>query len=87
MVSTRSTACGFVIGDHNSFKSYFLLSAMYNKLTQLSFVIGLFFTIVSVILIGNMLVKNEFTALNLYTSITFLVFGIGMMFIKKRKEV
>jgi len=32
-------------------------------------------------------VKNEFTALNLYTSITFLVFGIGMMFIKKRKEV
>jgi hypothetical protein len=60
---------------------------MYNKLTQLSFVIGLFFTIVSVILIGNMLVKNEFTALNLYTSITFLVFGIGMMFIKKRKEV
>jgi len=60
---------------------------MYNKLTQLSFVIGLFFTIVSFILIGNMFVKNEAPPLNLYTSITFLVFGIGMMFIKKRKEV
>ena len=59
---------------------------MYNKLTQLSFVIGLFFTIVSVILIGNMLVKNEITTLNLYTSITFLVFGIGMMFVKRRNE-
>ena len=60
---------------------------MYNKLTELSFVIGLFFTIVSFILIGNMLVKNATTPLNLYTSITFFVFGIGMMFIKKRKQV
>lgn len=59
---------------------------MFNKMSQLSFVIGLFFSLVSLILIGNMFLSNAFTALNLFTSITFLVFGIGMMMVKQKKE-
>ena len=60
---------------------------MYNKLTELSFVIGLFFFAVSLILLGNMLLKNATNALNLYTTVTFFLFGLGMMFIKRKKEV
>jgi len=60
---------------------------MYNKLTELSFVIGLFFFTVSLILLGNMLLKNATNPLNLYTTVTFFLFGLGMMFIKRRKEV
>ena len=59
---------------------------MYKKLTQLSFVIGLFFSIASLILFGNMLLSKATNALNIYTSVSFLVFGIAMMLVKSRKE-
>ncbi len=58
---------------------------MLKRLTQLSFVIGLFFTLVSIVLFGNILLTNAPTALNFYTSITFLVFGIYMMLIERKK--
>ena len=59
---------------------------MYKRLTQLSFVIGLFFSIVSIILFGNMLINKEITALNLYTAIVFLVFGIYMILIERKDK-
>jgi hypothetical protein len=59
---------------------------MYKKLTQLSFVIGLFFSIASLILFGNMLLSKATNALNIYTSVSFQVFGIAMMLVKSRKE-
>ena len=58
---------------------------MLKRITQLSFVIGLFFTLVSIVLFGNILLTNSPTALNFYTSITFLVFGIYMMLIERKK--
>lgn len=57
---------------------------MYKKLNQLSFVIGLFFSIVAVILI-----VTYFTAatekITLFTSIVFFIFGVVMMGIKERQ--
>ena len=58
---------------------------MLKRLTQLSFVIGLFFTLVSLVLFANIVVNNSPTPLNLYTSIVFLVFGIYMMLIERKK--
>ncbi|HYJ38103.1 MAG TPA: hypothetical protein VEV87_05780 [Chitinophagaceae bacterium] len=60
---------------------------MNKRLTQLSFVIGLFFSIVSLILFANILLSNATTALNWYTTISFLVFGVAMMMIKNKEEV
>jgi hypothetical protein len=59
---------------------------MYKRLTQLSFVIGLFFSMVSIILFGNMLFNKEITGLNLYTAIVFLVFGIYMILIERKDK-
>ena len=60
---------------------------MLNRLTQLSFVIGLFFTLVSLILFLNMLFNKATSTLNIYTAVSFFIFGVAMMFVKKRKEV
>ena len=57
---------------------------MYKRLTNLSFVIGLFFFVVSLILLGNMFLNNAITRLNIFTSIGFLVFGIVMMTVKEK---
>lgn len=52
---------------------------MNRKFNNLGFVIGLFFIIVSLILlIGRFFSVQEATKLNLYTGILFLVFGILM---------
>ena len=60
---------------------------MYNRLNELNFVIGLFFIIVSFILLaGNFLSKELSGAINLYTGIVFLIFGIFMIAIKRKKE-
>ena len=59
---------------------------MYKKINQLSFVIGVFFTIVSLILFGNILFNDASGKLNLYTAITFLVFGVFMISIKNKEE-
>ena len=57
---------------------------MYKKFNNLGFVIGLFFIIVSLILlIGRFFSSREATKLNLYTSITFLIFGLFMMWFSK----
>ncbi|HEX3166027.1 MAG TPA: hypothetical protein VHQ93_07175 [Chitinophagaceae bacterium] len=60
---------------------------MYKRLNELNFVIGLFFTIVSFILLaGHFLSKELSGAMNLYTGIVFLVFGLLMITIKTKKE-
>ena len=52
---------------------------MYNKLNQLSFVIGLFFCLVAVILFINVFVEGRSDALNLSTAGGYLLFGLLMM--------
>jgi hypothetical protein len=53
---------------------------MLKKLNDLQFVIGLFFSVVSVILLLNVLLAGG-SGLNLYTGVAFLIFGVAMMFI------
>lgn len=57
---------------------------MYKKFSQLSFVIGLFFTIVAIILLINGLLSNEGMSMTVNAAIVFLIFGIIMMLIKNR---
>ena len=57
---------------------------MYRKFSQLSFVIGLFFFIVAVILFGTVLLNSSSTGITLYTAVIFLVFGLAMMFVKNK---
>lgn len=60
---------------------------MYKKLNELSFIIGLFFTIVSIILlVDTFLNKQQIGKLNLYTGLVFLAFGIFMISIKTSKS-
>lgn len=59
---------------------------MYKKLNQLSFVIGLFFTIVSVILLLNNWLTTAGSRISLYTAVVFLVFGVGMMVVRDRGD-
>ena len=60
---------------------------MQKRLNELSFVIGLFFFIVSLVLIANGIfsVGNSKT-LNLLTGLGFLVFGLCMIFIRSKKD-
>jgi NO-binding membrane sensor protein with MHYT domain len=55
---------------------------MYKKFSQLSFVIGLFFSLAALILFGNYLANATNQQVSLYTAIVFLFFGIIMMLIK-----
>lgn len=60
---------------------------MYKKLNDLQFVIGLFFSVVAVILLLNvMLGSNVAGRLNTLTGAGFLVFGVGMMFIRGKQR-
>jgi len=60
---------------------------MLKRLNELNFVIGLFFTIVSLILLGNSFFNKELTGnLNIYTGVVFLVFGIMMILIKRNRR-
>lgn len=53
---------------------------MLNRLTKLSFIIGLFFTIVAVILLAGYCLSSLLSSvLNLYAGIVFLVFGVLMI--------
>jgi hypothetical protein len=57
---------------------------MYKKLNDLQFVIGLFFSIVSLILLLNVILGTNVSGkLNIYTGAGFLVFGLAMMLIRK----
>jgi hypothetical protein len=56
---------------------------MFRRINELSFVIGLFFTMVAIILIGGFMISvTMFSKANLYTGIVFLVFGLAMMLIR-----
>ncbi|HEV8505053.1 MAG TPA: hypothetical protein VGQ53_06625 [Chitinophagaceae bacterium] len=60
---------------------------MLKRLNELNFVIGVFFTIVSLILLVDTLLHKEGTGkLNLYTGITFLIFGVFMILLKTDKS-
>jgi predicted membrane channel-forming protein YqfA (hemolysin III family) len=60
---------------------------MYNKLNDLRFVIGLFFSVVSLILILSVLLSSATTVkLNIYTGVGFFVFGMLMMFLRSNKH-
>ena len=60
---------------------------MYKRLNELNFVIGLFFTIVSLILLANNFFSKELSgSINLYTGLVFLVFGIFMILVKSNKD-
>lgn len=55
---------------------------MLKRLNELNFVIGLFFTIVSLILLVDAFLKQGTEKLNLYTGIAFLIFGVFMILLK-----
>ena len=58
---------------------------MRNRLTQLSFIIGLFFSIVALILlVGYFISDGLASSLNLFAGITFLIFGLLMMLVKQK---
>ena len=52
---------------------------MYNKLNNLAFVIGAFFTVVSLILIANIFLEGKYDGLSIYSASAFLIFGVVMM--------
>ena len=52
---------------------------MYKKLNNLAFVIGAFFTVVSLILFANVFVEGRFDNLSVFSATGFLVFGVIMM--------
>ena len=58
---------------------------MLKKLNDLQFVIGLFFSVVSVILLLNVLLADHSSNLNVYTGAGFLVFGFALGRIFKEK--
>jgi hypothetical protein len=58
---------------------------MHKKLSNLGFVIGTFFVIISLILlIGELCSKALDNQLNLYTGFGFLVFGFCMAFFNRK---
>lgn len=58
---------------------------MYKKLNNLGFVIGIFFIIISLILlIGGLVSEALNNKLNFYTGSTFLVFGFCMAFFNRK---
>jgi hypothetical protein len=60
---------------------------MYKRLNELNFVVGLFFTIVSVILfLDSFLNKPLSGKLSLYTALVFLTFGLFMIAIRTKKD-
>lgn len=52
---------------------------MYNKLNNLAFVIGAFFTVVSLILFANIFLQGNFDELSIFSASGFLIFGVVMM--------
>jgi len=58
---------------------------MNNRLTQLSFIIGFFFSVVAVILLAGYFMSEALaSSLNLFAGIVFLIFGLLIMLIKQR---
>lgn len=60
---------------------------MYKKLNNLGFVIGIFFIIISLVLIIGALASEALAnKLNFYTGFAFLVFGICMSFLNRNNS-
>ena len=60
---------------------------MYKRLNELSFVIGLFFSIVSVILLVDYFFNKELSkTLNLFTGLALMAFGLFMIVVKRKKD-
>lgn len=60
---------------------------MYQRFNQLSFVIGLFFFLVSLVLLGGYLFQaNSGSRLTLYTGAAFLIFGLFMMWVPEQPD-
>ena len=60
---------------------------MYKRFNELNFVVGLFFTLVSIILfLDSFLNKASSGRLSLFTGLVFLTFGLFMIAIKTRKD-
>ena len=60
---------------------------MYKKLNNLGFVIGIFFILISLVLIIGGLVSDVLAyRLNFYTGFTFLVFGVLMTFLNRKDD-
>ena len=60
---------------------------MIKRLNQLSFIIGIFFIILALILIGGYFISEALHAnINLYSGISFLAFGIFMVLVKSGEE-
>jgi hypothetical protein len=60
---------------------------MSKRFTELSFIIGLFFIILSVILLGGYLITDALKfRINIFTGCAFLVFGIFMVMVKSGEE-
>lgn len=59
---------------------------MYKKFGQLSFIIGFFFSLVSVVLFINALFKQNSDMVSIYTSIVFIVFGITMIYLSSKEK-
>ena len=60
---------------------------MYKRLNELSFVIGVFFLIVAVILLVNGLVNDKANSnLTFYTAGGFVLFGIFMVLTKSKPD-
>jgi hypothetical protein len=56
---------------------------MIKRLNQLSFIIGIFFILLALILIGGYFISETLHAnVNLYSGISFLAFGIIMVWVK-----
>lgn len=59
---------------------------MRKKATELSFIIGLFFLLVSlVLLVGHFMSSLLAAPINLYSGIAFFLFGIFMILITKKE--
>ncbi|MEO8961895.1 MAG: hypothetical protein ABI325_08445 [Ginsengibacter sp.] len=60
---------------------------MYKKLSNLGFVIGIFFTIISLILIiGGLLSEALNNKLDFITGFIFLIFGVLMAFFNRKND-
>jgi len=60
---------------------------MFKRLNELNFVIGLFFTLVAIILLGNYFFNRALVGkMNLYTGVVFLVFGLVMIILRTRRS-
>lgn len=60
---------------------------MLEKLNQLSIVIGVFFILVAVVLLGGYFLSDTLNfSINLYTGIGLLIFGVFMLTVKEKSE-